>query len=103
MQYGAPEVMHTMPTDLKEPSNETNHSHLWTYIGSNFVADDGVDDTVPPQNRNRQRGDCWLYRHRALVHARVFRNPVLSRECREWGDHVRNGIFGGNWHHIDFV
>ena len=54
-----------IPTDLKEPSNETNHSHLWTYIGSNFVADDGVDDTVPPQNRNRQRGDCWLYGHRS--------------------------------------
>ena len=36
------------------------------------------------QNRSHQRGDCWLYGHRALVHARVFRNPVLSRECREW-------------------
>ena len=36
------------------------------------------------QNRNHQRGDCWLYGHRALVHAGVLRDPVVSRECREW-------------------
>src|SRR5277367_729944 len=80
--------MHAYPsstkTDLKEPSNETNHSHLWTHIRSDFVADDGVDVAVPSQNRNHQRGDCWLYGHHALVHAGVLRNSVLSRECREW-------------------
>ena len=74
-----------IPTDLKEPSNETNHSHIWTYIGSNFVADDGVDATVRPQNGSQPKGLIVGYTAIVLSFMLVFFG------IRSYRENVGNG------------